>query len=62
MIFQDENESLNNIENMDWGDVTIEKVSKNRYLEIQSDIFIPAALELSIQEEEANILNCNYVY
>ena len=61
MIFQDENRSLNNIENMDWGDVTIEKVSKNRYLEIQSDIFIPAALELSIQEEEANILNCNYV-
>lgn len=61
MKYQIENRSLNNIENIDWGNVTIEKVSKNRYLEIQSDIFIPAALELSIQEEEANILNCNYI-
>ena len=31
------------------------------YLKTQSDVFIPAALELSIKEEEAKILNCNII-
>jgi len=56
--YQLKNNSLQDIENMNFN---IQKIEKNNYLEIHSDIFIPAALELSIQEDEAKILNCNYI-
>ena len=56
--YQNMNQSLKDIENYNF---QIKKIPKNDYLQIHSDLFIPAALELSIEEEEAKILNCNII-
>ena len=56
--YQNKNGSLENIEQ---SNDKIHKISKEDYLKIQSDLFIPAALELSVKEEEAKILNCNII-
>ena len=56
--YQMKHGSLQDIENVE---PNISKITRNEYLKIQSDFFIPAALELSILEDEAKILNCNYI-
>ena len=58
LSYQMEHRSLQDIENVE---PNISKITRNEYLKIQSDFFIPAALELSILEDEAKILNCNYI-
>tara|TARA_Y100000389_G_C17418646_1_gene495298 strand:- start:533 stop:1126 length:594 start_codon:yes stop_codon:yes gene_type:complete len=39
----------------------IKKVSKKEFFQKDCDIVIPAALELQINEEEAQNLNCNFI-
>lgn len=52
--YQRDHGSLKNIEKFSF---KISKIDKEEYLKTYSDVFIPAALELSIKENEANILN-----
>ena len=40
---------------------SISRIDKNEYLQAPCNIFVPAALELTIQEEEAKLLNCNLI-
>lgn len=54
--YQNDNNSLENIENIF---ENIEKIDRDSYLSIYSDIFVPAALELTIDKREALLLNCN---
>ena len=56
--YQEKNKSLKDIEKYSFN---LLKVDKDEYLKTYSDIFVPAALELSILEEEAKILNCNKI-
>ena len=56
--YQEKNKSLKDIEKYSFNLI---KIDKDEYLKTYSDIFVPAALELSILEEEAKILNCNKI-
>jgi len=56
--YQTRNNSLENIETIY---ENIEKIDRDSYLSIRSDIFIPAALELSIDKKEALLLNCDII-
>ena len=56
--YQEKNKSLKDIEKYSFNLI---KIDKDEYLKTYSDIFVPAALELSILEDEAKILNCNKI-
>jgi len=60
LYFQKKHRSLQNIENIELMS-SISRIDKNEYLQAPCNIFVPAALELTIQEEEAKLLNCNLI-
>jgi len=58
------NKSLENIENtinINGRQLLIKRITKEEYLKGECDIFVPAALELTINREEANTLNCKVI-
>ena len=58
--YQLKHNSLENIENETFP-FQINKINREQYLKIHSNFFVPAALELTIQEKEAEILECNFI-
>ena len=58
--YQLKHNSLENIENKTFP-FQINKINREQYLKIHSNFFVPAALELTIQEKEAEILECNFI-
>ena len=58
--FQKKYRSLQNIENENL-QCLVQKITKEEYLQAPCNIFVPAALELTIQEDEAHLLNCDLV-
>ena len=57
LSYQKKYQSLQNIDYED----SITKITKDEYLQAPCNIFIPAALELTIQEKEAELLNCDLI-
>ena len=60
LIFQKKHRSLKNIENKTL-QCSVQKITKTEFLQAPCNIFVPAALELTIQEEEAQLLNCDLI-
>ena len=58
--FQKKYRSLQNIENEGFK-FSVQKITKKDFLQAPCNIFVPAALELTIQEEEAQLLNCDII-
>ena len=58
--YQLKHNSLENIENETFP-FQINKINREQYLKIHSNFFVPAALELTIQEKEAEILEFNFI-
>ena len=58
--FQKKYRSLQNIENEKFK-FSVQKITKKEFLQAPCNIFVPAALELTIQEEEAQLLNCDII-
>ena len=58
--FQNKYRSLQNIEN-ETLQSSVQKITKKEFLQAPCNIFVPAALELTIQEEEAQLLNCDLI-
>ena len=58
--FQKKYRSLQNIENENI-QCLVQKITKEEYLQAPCNIFVPAALELTIQEDEAHLLNCDLI-
>jgi len=61
LTYQYVNKSLDHIENSGFT-IPIQKISREEYIRSQSNIFIPAALELTIKEEEANNIQCDIIF
>ena len=60
LYFQQKYSSLQNIEDKIC-QCSIQKITKADFLQAPCNIFVPAALELTIQEEEAQLLNCDLI-
>ena len=58
--FQKKYRSLQNIEN-ETLQSSVQKITKKEFLQAPCNIFVPAALELTIQEDEAHLLNCDLI-
>tara|TARA_Y100000590_G_scaffold469232_1_gene655685 strand:- start:14003 stop:15310 length:1308 start_codon:yes stop_codon:yes gene_type:complete len=58
--FQKKYRSLQNIENENL-QCSVQKITKKEFLQAPCNIFVPAALELTIQENEAQLLNCDLI-
>ena len=58
--FQKKYRSLQNIENENLK-CSVQKITKKEFLQAPCNIFVPAALELTIQEDEAQLLNCDLI-
>ena len=61
LTYQYVNNSLSCIEQSEFS-LPIQKISRDEYIQGKTNIFIPAALELSIQEKEANDLQCDIIF
>ena len=59
--YQMKNKSLKNIESMNF-QFKIHKITKKEFLQSKCNIFIPAALELTIKEKEAKLLDCDIIF
>ena len=60
LYFQKNYNSLQNIENENLK-CSIKKITKIDFLQKHCNIFVPAALELTIQENEAKLINCDLI-
>ena len=60
LSFQKKYKSLYNIENEDLK-CSVTQITKNDFLSNHCNIFVPAALELTVQETEAKLLNCDLI-
>lgn len=61
LTYQYVNNSLSCIEQSEFS-LPIQKISRDEYIQGKTNIFVPAALELSIQEKEANELQCDIIF